>query len=896
MHKDRSALQTMTPATATSFVGRDVELATGLRLVETDRLVTLVGPGGCGKTRLSLELVRTAPIPIIGFVELAGVGPGPPVSLAVLDGCGIWEEPGREPLDRLRDQLRPRPGLLVLDNCEHVRDDVAAVVVALLRSCPRLHVLTTSRVTLGVTAEAVWPLTGLSATEAAATLFLDRARRVQPALADDQRTRELATSICRLADGLPLAIELAAAHTRALSLDEVLAGMADQLRFLGAGDPAALPQHRSLEASIDWSVQLLTPQARKALWALAVFDGRFSFDAALAVTGLSSSDREVIEILVDHCLVYFDADDGRYLLLDTIRAYAGRALSHADDADEVYDRLVDWGVGVARATRAGLGRAELDALARVDRDDAGLRAALAHAVRTGRRLEVAAEIVVGLTFSWSLRGQCARGRDWAQQVSNAADQPSCQLTWATAFLSVYSGDVESGVELAMSAIDQAEAIGDAATQGRALILVGIAQAFIDPAGAEPLLTTAADLAFAAGDEWGFVEAVQTLAYTHLYRSDHRAALRCADRALPTLARLGHSQLQAWDNAIRADAAVQVGRLADAESHGRSGLSLALAVEEPVSAGFALLALVRALAQLGRANEAAELVDDVRPFFGTHPGLGTSMHIDLAAAVAACWADAAEAYDRVTVAHQAAVGAGLPASAAEAGTLLALATLARGDPPGAIAAADEAARWAVAIGYREMATAAALVRCAVDRSAADVADRAHAALRDAATLELRPLVADSLDLVAGVALDAHRPGVAARLHAASDRLRADLGACLSPLARLHRPADERDLIQLLSNEEQAAAQAEGACLDLTQAVAYASRTRGRRGRPRTGWDSLTPTERAVVTLATRGLSNQAIGEQLLISAGTVRTHLRSIFGKLAVTSRSQLAAEAARRGL
>jgi hypothetical protein len=121
--------------------------------------------------------------------------------------------------------------------------------------------------------------------------------------------------------------------------------------------------------------------------------------------------------------------------------------------------------------------------------------------RTGRRLEMAAEIVVDLAFSWSLRGQCARGREWALQVSDALDQPSCQLLWATAFLSVYSGEMESGVQLAMSAVEQAQVTGDAATQGRALILIGIAQAFIDPAGAEPLLTTAAELASAAGDDW-----------------------------------------------------------------------------------------------------------------------------------------------------------------------------------------------------------------------------------------------------------------------------------------------------------------------------------------------------------------------------------------------------------
>jgi DNA-binding CsgD family transcriptional regulator len=146
------------------------------------------------------------------------------------------------------------------------------------------------------------------------------------------------------------------------------------------------------------------------------------------------------------------------------------------------------------------------------------------------------------------------------------------------------------------------------------------------------------------------------------------------------------------------------------------------------------------------------------------------------------------------------------------------------------------------------------------------------------------------------VDAGRATVAARLHAASTRLRDELGATLSPLAQLFRPRDEQAVARTLNAQELSTAWAEGARLDIRQALAYATRARGRRARPRTGWDSLTPTEHDVVVLAARGLSNHAIGAELLSSAGTVRTHLRSVFNKLGVTTRAQLAAEAARRGL
>ena len=394
--RDRGSAQVMVPAVASSFVGRAEEITTIALLMGRERLVTVVGPGGSGKTRLAIEAAGAGTFALLGFVELAAAGPATSLPLAVLGGCGIRDEPGRAPLDRLRDRLGRTDGVLVLDNCEQIQDEVAALVAGLLRGCPGLRVLATSRVTLGVTGERVLTIGGLAAEDDAAALFLDRARRVQPALPTGPETDASARTICRLADGLPLAIELAAAHARALSLPAVEAGMAHRLRFLSARDPG-LPQHRSLMASIGWSVALVGQRSRELLAALSVFDGRFTLDAAMAVAGLD--DRAALETLVDHSLVQFDAGDGRYVLLGTVRDYAASKLGDAATSERAHAQLIRWAAEFARAASEGLGRAEAGALARVGRDDAAVRSALAHALRSGTGLELAARIVVDLAFA-----------------------------------------------------------------------------------------------------------------------------------------------------------------------------------------------------------------------------------------------------------------------------------------------------------------------------------------------------------------------------------------------------------------------------------------------------------------------------------------------------------------
>jgi DNA-binding CsgD family transcriptional regulator len=567
---------------------------------------------------------------------------------------------------------------------------------------------------------------------------------------------------------------------------------------------------------------------------------------------------------------------------------------------------VSWVAGLAASAAPGLDRADPAVLRRVTRDDGAVRAALGYATSTGDGLEDAVEIVVALAFYWFLRGHCAEGWQWAQRVTAVWDLPSSGLSWASAFLAGYAGELAAAAELGQLAITAATARGDDRFLGRALIVVGMEEMFDDPGSGQAGLRKAVEHTERAGDGWGSVEARQALAYTFLWQSDHRAALEHLDAAMPTLDGLGHAQLQGWDGAGRADVARLAGRFDNAVTEGRRGLELACAVGEPVSAAFALRPLVLALCQLGRAEEAVTEIAARRTFFtDEHPGLISNALVAHAAAIATSWATgAAAALPQLDALHTSGAGLGWASLSADVGSLRAVSRLAAGDALGARVLATETVELARRCQAREAGCVAALAGCAADRllcgelkdAHRDTDVRAHQQLADAAELALLPQVADALDLVAGLAVDRGRAAVAARLHAASGQLRDEMGCVLSPLAAQFRGRDVQEVARRLDAEELAAARREGSRLSTSQAVAYAARSRGRRARPSSGWASLTPTELEVVTLATAGLGNREIGEQLLIGEGTVRTHLRHVFAKLAVRTRAELAAAAARRGI
>ena len=857
------------------IVGRDGELARLCGLAGRERLVTVTGPGGCGKTRLVVE--AAAGWNLHGVAELSGVRGDP--ATAVLAACGFREDPARPAVDVLAERLGREPGVLVLDGCEHVADAVAALVTDLAGRCAPLRVVATSRVALDVPGEVVLPLEGLDPDRDGVDLFLDRARRVRPQLPDDADARATAARICRMADGLPLGVELAAAHARSLPLTAIRDGMADRSHFLTVRN-GATGRDGALPSALDWCAERVGAPARAALRALSLFDGRFGLDAALAATG----DHEALQTLVEHSLVRFDAADDRYLLLDTVRAYAS-ADPDPNERRSVLDGLLTWATWFARDVRVGLEHADPDALSRVDRADAAISSVLDRACESGQGLDAAAAVVEDMAFGWSLRGRCAGGLARARALAAALDDVPPGLEWAHGFLAFHAGDLTAGTACA----ERAVRAGGPRVRARALILLGAAQTVVDPSGAEHLLAEAAGVAGGAGDDWALVEAARCRADTHLYRGAPADALRCVDDVAHALDRIRHPQLRAWDAAVRADAVEAGGRYADALREGRRGIALARAVGEPVAATRAWLPLLRALVALGHDAEAARVRDDGLRFVDDHPGPGCAPAGLLGTALVASRGPVEAAVDAARAAT--ACPDLVPAGVAEAGVLLAVALLRSGDPGAAHDAAVDAAATAQAIGHRGLVVSADLVTAAA--AAADGREASAAAfdvLGTAHELGLRLRVADALDLVASIHRAGDRSTVAARLHAAAARIRTDLAVVPGPLAGTLLPppgwADDPAV---------ALALAEGERFGEAGAVGYARRARGRRGRPRAGWESLTPTEREVVALVATGRSNAEIAAMLLVSPGTVRTHLRSVFAKLGVTSRTALAAQAAAVG-
>jgi predicted ATPase/class 3 adenylate cyclase len=389
------------PLQLTSFVGRERELGEVARRLGAVRLLTLTGAGGVGKTRLALQtaagLVEAHPDGV-WLVELAPLADPALVPQAVAAAVGVREEPGRPLVATLADALRPKHLLLLLDNCEHLLDAAAALAAALLRACPGVRVLATSREALGLAGEAPYRVPSLAlpapgstppvaapARPEAVTLFVERAAVAQPAFAVTDRTAPAVVEVCRRLDGIPLAIELAAARVRVLPVEQLLARLDDRFRLLTGGGRTVPPRQRTLRATVEWSHALLS-EAERALFArLAVFAGGFSLEAAEAVgAGDGVPTDEVLDRLsrlVDQSLVVADeAADGtaRFRLLETLRQYAGERLAASGEAAAARDRHAAFYLALAEASRPPAAEHHDGAwLARLEREHDNLRAALA---------------------------------------------------------------------------------------------------------------------------------------------------------------------------------------------------------------------------------------------------------------------------------------------------------------------------------------------------------------------------------------------------------------------------------------------------------------------------------------------------------------------------------------
>ncbi len=354
------------PVQLTSFVGRQAEMKSLREALAGNRLVTLTGAGGAGKTRLAVHVAAELAGEFgdgVCYVDLAPITHPDLVPVTAARALGLPDQPGRSTMDTLLRFVRDRQMLVVLDNCEHLLDASAALVVALLGGAPGLTLLATSREPLGVTGEATWQVPSLSLADDAIELFADRARlaRTDFTITDDNSAA--VAEICRRLDGMPLAIELAAARVRALSLTEIVDGLHDRFRLLTGGSRTAVRRQQTLRASVDWSHALLTDTERILFRRLAVFLGGFDLEAAQAVAGAGDIERyqvlDQLTLLVDKSLVVAENTGGptRYRLLETVRQYALEKLGESGEADAVRSRHCDYYTSMA---------ALLDAPARTD--------------------------------------------------------------------------------------------------------------------------------------------------------------------------------------------------------------------------------------------------------------------------------------------------------------------------------------------------------------------------------------------------------------------------------------------------------------------------------------------------------------------------------------------------
>ncbi|GGS00845.1 SARP family transcriptional regulator [Streptomyces nojiriensis] len=418
-----------------SFVGRDEDLSQVDSLMGRFRLTTLIGPGGAGKSRLALQSARPllARFPDgVWLVELGPLGAAADVAPAVLNALALRDQApaAGDPLDRLTAALRTRTALLVLDNCEHLIEAAAATADRLLGACPGLRILATSREPLGLTGEALWPVRPLdlppegadaaqALSYAAVRLLNDRAAAARSGFAVTEENAPAVTRICRALDGMPLAVELAAARLRTMSAEQLAARLDDRFRLLTGGARTAPRQHRTLRAVVDWSWELLTEAERVLLRRLAAFPGGATVETAEGVCAGGPVDAydvlDLITSLADKSLLV-TAGDGRYRMLETIRAYGLERLEEAGEREAVRRAHAAYFTGLARTADPYLRRAEqLEWLGRLTEEHDNLAAALRGAIAAGDA-RAAVRLVAAAGWYWWLGGHKAEGAELAARA------------------------------------------------------------------------------------------------------------------------------------------------------------------------------------------------------------------------------------------------------------------------------------------------------------------------------------------------------------------------------------------------------------------------------------------------------------------------------------------------
>jgi predicted ATPase/DNA-binding CsgD family transcriptional regulator/tetratricopeptide (TPR) repeat protein len=846
-----------TPRQLTSFVGRERELAEINRLLgeasTSSRLLTLTGPGGCGKTRLAVRVTENCRESYgngVAVVELAALVDASLAPQFLASALGVLDVPGRPIVTTLVEQLRQRDLLVVLDNCEHLVDACAALVETLLLACPRLSILATSREMLGVPGEIAWAVPALSTpgsdalTTDAATLvreapryeairlFVERARLVQPSFQITTQNVATLVRICRRLDGMPLPIELSAARVRHLSLEQIEERLNDCFVVLSAGSRTSTARHRTLWATIDWSYGLLEETKRALFRRLSVFAGGFTLEAAEAVCGASLG---LLGQLVDKSLVVAEHAAGgntRYRLLETIRQYAAEQLRATGEVMTTQRAHAEYFLQLAETAEPWLTSSQRGKWRdRLVTEYDNLRVTIAWSQQGSGEIEVGLRLAGALWWFWNLHAQLSEGRAKVEALLTHPDSRRRTAARAKALTSAgaiawLQNDYATGRAWLAESVEIWREVGGDRGLANALAILALAEMRLGD------LTTATAHA-AEGVErfraveapWGLAMALNNLGYVNSASGDYPAAQAHLAESIQRFRELGDT----W--------------------------GVALALSNRGYLDYRLGEYSRARASLEESLAIWRALDHRWPMLRTLNGLGNVLR-------------GQGEYERATQLYEESLRL----------------CRAHGDRAGVAASLHNLARVAKAEGNLPRATE--LFR----QGLADFQDQQH-----------RRGIVECLVGLAGVAAIGGQPGLAVRLFRAAELSQDEGAPVLSPVNRAEAEQDLALARSQLAPTAFATYWERGQSLSLDEAIEEAVALSPSTVSavppslaPERSASPMTTREEQVALLVARGLSNRQIAEALVISERTADSHVAHILTKLGFASRAQIAAWIATR--